>query len=273
MGLLRLDSAMVPVAPPSRGGSNMLSVLATAVGATCRICSRSFWRFTTDWVTAARLRICSAVGVTHVGDEALDVADGTGDVGQHRIQIGSAPVDDAGQGGEPVLELHYLRLARLQCSDEGLQVGDDVGDAAAAGGQDPAHAGELGQRLAQLVAVTGHGVRGAGDEPGRRSVRHPRFRSEFDSQPVQLVLHLVPLHRDRRPAQRNRGAVGHHRPAGPVGRRQLHVTRRDQVLRDDDRLGIGGDRDRRSTVSVILVKVPPRGWTDSMVPTRTPPDT
>ena len=55
----------------------------------------------------------------------------------------------------------------------------------------------------------------------------------------------------------------------PVRRGQLHVAGRDQVLRDDHGLGIGGHGDAAVDLRVILVWVP-SGSMLSIVPTLTP---
>ena len=65
--------------------------------------------------------------------------------------------------------------------------------------------------------------------------------SQIRCQSRQLSLDLVPLDGHRRALERNHGAVGHCRAARPVGRGQLDVTRRDEILGDDHRLRIGRD--------------------------------
>ncbi len=54
-----------------------------------------------------------------------------------------------------------------------------------------------------------------------------------------------------------------------VGGRELDIAGGDQILGDDHGLGVGGDRKRRLTDSVILAWVP-IGSIESMVPTFTP---
>ena len=73
------------------------------------------------------------------GDESLHLADRGRQIGQRRVQLGSAVVDHAGERGQPVVELHDLDVAVAQRGDEGLQILDDVDDVAAAVGEDPPH--------------------------------------------------------------------------------------------------------------------------------------
>ena len=69
----------------------------------------------------------------------------------------------------------------------------------------------------------------------------PVWWAQVGCQAHQLGLDLVPLDGDSRPVAGNHRAVAHLRAVTvSVGRRQLDVTRRDQVLRDDHGLGIGG---------------------------------
>ncbi len=109
-------------------------------------------------------------------------------------------------------------------------------------------AGQLGQGLAQLVAVAVQRVGGAVDEPGHRGVRDLAGRPQIRCQPHQLGLDLVPLDGNRGAVQRDHRAVGHRRPLGPVGRRELDIPRRDQVLGDDHRLCV----DRHGHIAVDM---------------------
>ena len=77
--------------------------------------------------------------VAGFGDESLHLAHCRRQIGQRRVQVGFAVVDHAGQGGQPVVELHDLDVAVAKCGDEGLQILDDVDDVAAAVGEDPPH--------------------------------------------------------------------------------------------------------------------------------------
>ena len=121
--------------------------------------------------------------VTTSRDESLHLADRCRQICQRRVQIGPAVVEQAGQRGEPVVELHDLLVAVAQRGDDGLQVLDDVDDVAAATGQDPPYSGQLSQRLPKLVAVTAQRVGGAVDEPCYRGCRHLAARSQIRCQP------------------------------------------------------------------------------------------
>src|SRR5690606_1540132 len=81
--------------------------------------------------------------VAIVGDEAPHLGDGEGELVQGRVQIGAAAVEDAGEGGQAVLEFHDLHIAVPQGGDELLQGGDGGDDVAAAVGEDAADAAEL----------------------------------------------------------------------------------------------------------------------------------
>ena len=110
-----------------------------------------------------------------------------------RVQIGSAVVQDAGQRGEPVLELHDLVVAvaqRVTKICRFLMMSTMLPLPSARMRPDT---GQLGQRLAQLVPVAVHGVGRAVDEPADRRGRHVAWRTQFGCQPRQLVLDLVPF--------------------------------------------------------------------------------
>ena len=92
------------------------------------------------------------------------------------------------------------------------------------------------------------------------------MRAQIRCQPGQLVLHLVPFDRHRGALHRDHRAVGHRRTARLVGGCQLDVTRRDQVLRDDDRLGVGRNRDAVVDVHGHLGLRALQARMDSMVP-------
>ena len=81
-------------------------------------------------------------------NETRCVADDVGQILQRGVQVRPAVVYDAGQRGEPVLELHDLFVAVTQGGDERLQIGDGARYVTAAVGQDPSHPGQLCQRLA-----------------------------------------------------------------------------------------------------------------------------
>ena len=180
-------------------------------------------------------------------DEALHLADRDRQVGQRRVQIGPAVVHHAGQTGQPVLEHDDLLLAVTQCADEDLQVLDDVDDVAAAFGENPCDTGQLGQRRPELVTVAVHRVGRTVDEPSDGGVRDCALRaglgSQFGCQAHQLGLDLIPLHGYCCPVAGDHRVVGHLRPVAlPVCRRELHIARRDQILRDDHGLGVGRHR-------------------------------
>ena len=85
----------------------------------------------------------------------------------------------------------------------------------------------------------------------------------------QLSLDLIPLHRHSCSVDGDFGAVRHLWPAVLVRRRQLDVACGDEVLGDNDGLGVGGDRhvaiDRK-----VIRSVCGSGSIDVMVPTFTP---
>ena len=180
--------------------------------------------------------------VASAGDEPLHLADRHRQIRQRRIEVGSAVVDHGAQGREPVLELHDLLIAVAQCADEVLQVLDDVDDVAAAVGQDPADPGQLSQGLAELVTVAVQRVGGAVDESADRCRRHDTIGAQFRCQPGQLRGDLVPLDGNCGPVDVDHGPVAHLGSALVVGGGELNVARGHQVLRDDDRLGVGRDR-------------------------------
>ncbi len=176
------------------------------------------------------------------GDEALHLADRRRQIGQRRVQVGFAVVDDAGERGQAAVELLNLHVAVAQRADEGLQVFDDVDDVAAAVGEDPADARQLTERLAQLVAVALEGVGGAVDEPAHRRARYPALGSQIRCQPHQLGFDLVPLDRHSRALDRDDRPVAHDRTAVPIGRRKLNVAGGHQVRGDDHRLRVRRNR-------------------------------
>ncbi len=183
-------------------------------------------------------------------DEALHLADRDREVRQRRVQVGPAVVHHAGQTGQPVLEHDDLLLAVAQRADEDLQVLDDVDDVAAAFGKNPCDTGQFGQRRPKLVAVAVQRVGRAVDEPADGGVRDCAFRAgfgaQFGCQAHQLGLDLIPLHWYCGSVAGDHRAVTHLRSVAlPVCRRELHIARRDQVLRDDHGFGTGRHRIRR----------------------------
>ena len=173
-------------------------------------------------------------------DEPLHVHHGARQIRQRAVQIRSAVVEHAADGGEAILELDDLDVAVPQCGNERLQVRDDVDDVSAAVGEDAAQTGQLPDGLAQPVSVAVQRVGRTVDEPAHRRGRHATARTEICCQAGQLGFDLIPLDGHRGPVQVDHRAIAHRRTSGLIRRRQLDVSRADQVLGNDH--GFGVDR-------------------------------
>ena len=184
-------------------------------------------------------------------DEALHLADRDRQIGQRRVEIGPAVVEHAGQRRQPVLEQTIWSLLSRSAVTKVCRFLMMSTMLPLPSAKIRADAGQLRERLPQLLAVAVQRVGGAVDEPA--TPRCPTRRClgpEIGCQAHQLGLDLIPLDGHGGAVAGDHRAVGHRRAAAvAVGRRELDVARRDQVLRDDDGLGVGGDRARRGRPS------------------------
>ena len=87
----------------------------------------------------------------------------------------------------------------------------------------------------------------------------PRCRclgAQFCGQTAQLSLDFVPLNGDRGAIDGDDRTVGQSRSVVLVYGRQLNIAGGDQVLRDDHRFGVGGDRHAMVDLRVISRPAP-----------------